>query len=696
MWRMKPELSEISTVDAALSHMADLGYQLRREQAAMMGDIHTAIAQKKIAVIEGGTGIGKTFAYLIPSLLSRQPKQRVVVSTATINLQEQLQQQDLPHVEEILSHQWQVNIAKGRRRYVCLSRLFRYHNGESESQLALYGIDVPSVSDQAEQQMILKLVSLFESAQWQGDRDQLDLAIPGSLWSKLTTDVSGCNNRRCQFFKECPYFLAKKRLAQADVIITNHDLLLSDLSIGGGVLLPKPEECLYIIDEAHHLPAKAISQFSNALLLKASHEWLGSLAKSLNSMAQTLGWSPGKTDSLVGVIELLQTSLLELCQFLQENYRAYARDERWLLYQIPQVVAQWAADLNQHSQKLYQALSDIFKQFTEQHNEATLPEFEQMNNAFKFFLQRLDQFWRTWHVFCSQENHSQPPIVRWFSEPQSSLGRLMQPDFICHVAVSSASMLLPQFFWQKLAGGAVLCSATLRSLGQFDRYLEQIGLGGDPRVVAKAYQSPFDYQKSQLQIPRMRSLPKAGDESHEQELIQLLPNLLTSEQRGILVLFTSFRVMDKVFASLPKSLKNRVLVQGDMAKAQLLKQHRESIDLGHSSILFGLQSLAEGVDLPGDYCRCVIITKLPFAVPTTPIEQRYVDWLKQQGRNAFFEHSLPEASLRLTQWVGRLIRHEQDQGRVVILDRRLVTKQYGKLLLQGLPPFCLSDGDLIV
>jgi ATP-dependent DNA helicase DinG len=229
----------------------------------------------------------------------------------------------------------------------------------------------------------------------------------------------------------------------------------------------------------------------------------------------------------------------------------------------------------------------------------------------------------------------------------------------------------------------VCTSATLTALGRFDRFFERAGLVG---VAGLRIASPFDFARvACLTVPPMRTDP--GDfEGHTREVAELLPGLLERECSA-LVLFMSWRQMRAVLAVLESETLERLLVQGDRSKQALLATHRQRIGAGESSFLVGLASFAEGLDLPGDLCRHVVIVKLPFAVPDDPIDRALAEWAEAQGRNAFYEISVPDAALRLVQACGRLIRHENDSGRITVLDTRLVTRRYGRALLDSLPPY---------
>ena len=234
---------------------------------------------------------------------------------------------------------------------------------------------------------------------------------------------------------------------------------------------------------------------------------------------------------------------------------------------------------------------------------------------------------------------------------------------------------------------ALATSATLCALGTFDRFRESAGLAGSVRESRIA--SPFDFERvATFSVPRMRAEP-SQPQDHTEEIASLLPDLLRLEQSA-LVLFNSWWQFNAVVESLPDDLRSDCRLQGEASKQRLLQDHTHAIDQGQPSYLFGLASFAEGVDLPGDYCLHVIMARIPFAVPDDPVDQAVAEWLENQGRNPFMELSLPDASLRLVQACGRLIRNESDQGRITLLDRRIRTRRYGESLLAALPPYRLE------
>jgi ATP-dependent DNA helicase DinG len=284
-----------------------------------------------------------------------------------------------------------------------------------------------------------------------------------------------------------------------------------------------------------------------------------------------------------------------------------------------------------------------------------------------------------WASYAFADEAGKAPTARWLS--------FNQDDSLADIGLSASPVLaadnLQERLWERCAG-AVLTSATLSALGSFDVLTMRAGLPERTRYLS--IPSPFDFTNAAtLVVPRMNCEP-SDNEKHTALIVKALPSLL-QEPIAALMLFSSRRQMLDVMQSLPDDLHDKVLCQDDYQKAQLIKYHRQRVDEGKGSLIFGLASFAEGVDLPGKYCTHVLIAKIPFAVPNDPIETTLSDWVEQQGRNAFITLSVPDAAFRLVQASGRLLRSETDTGRITLFDERVVSKRYGKQILESLPPY---------
>ena len=276
-------------------------------------------------------------------------------------------------------------------------------------------------------------------------------------------------------------------------------------------------------------------------------------------------------------------------------------------------------------------------------------------------------------------------LARWIERGGKEVRAGRTTEFHVCAAPIGGGERLRTLLWDR-AGAAVLTSATLQACGSFDLFMEEAGLKAWEGVHALSLPSPFDHAaQAELHLPRMRSHPLDA-QAHTEEVAAMLPALLEA-QAGSLVLFASARQMHQVAHALPEALREQILVQGSTSKRELLARNKARIDKGHRSVLFGLASLSEGVDLPGAYCTHLVVVKLPFAVPDDPVEQTRREWIEAQGRSAFHERSVPEVGIRLAQAVGRLLRTPEDHGRVTVLDPRLASTPWGRRLLAGLPPY---------
>lgn len=680
------------------SLLENAGLEPRESQLQMMQAVTHIVNTNRIGVIEGGTGVGKSYGYLIPvldQLFSQQNREsglRVVVATATVTLQEQLFFKDLKAVLNILNLEISAEIAKGRGRYVCPQRLYAHHAMSGQAELALYGVTESHRKNTPEDDaLISELQEELSLGEWSGDRDELKQSVPNAVWSSLTADSATCMNRRCSYFSECPYFKARKGLSRAELIITNHDLLLSDIALGSGVLLPEFSNTVYIIDEAHHFAQKALGQFESETEVLGAKLWLRSLESALPKWAQAVQWGAGHEKVLLAQIEDLK-NLLDQCHLELENswdqqvgLDISLETKEFLLDKIPENLRNILIQIREVLVKIANQLAALQEKFLESKESISLlmPDFEKALALLMILIKKNHGFLRTVDMWLSPD---QEPMAKWITLNRNIISR--KKDFKLHAAWVTAADLLKHYFWSRVKRGVILCSATLRALGRFDNFLNKMGLLGDARVETHVFLSPFDYEQSELYIPWMENLPEgAGNPAHQQELIQKLPDLLNNNIGGVLVLFPSQNLLDNVFKGLPTELQEIILCQGQEGRSLILSRHRERIDNNKLSIIFGLQSFAEGVDLPGDYCTHVIITRLPFASPTSPTERAYQRWLEQQNKNAFMEHALPEASLKLIQAVGRLVRRVEDRGRVTLLDYRIIHKFYGKKMMDALPRF---------
>jgi ATP-dependent DNA helicase DinG len=644
---------------------------------------------ESILVVEGPTGTGKSLGYLLPAIVAaKQTGKHLVVSSATVMLQEQLANKDIPFIAAHAGLPITYAIAKGRGRYACTQKLYQATAQGGQTDLLDTLGEEKKTNTRAEVEVLQKLAHQLKTESWSGDRDSLQEAVPDSIWSRITNDRHGCTKRECAYFRGCPFYEARNKLEKVDIIIVNHDLLLADLAMGGGVILPAPEETFYCIDEAHHLPNKAIQQFSASHTIYGSIAWLEKLEVSVGKAASLLAdysWSQKAKQAIGTICENLQT----LGHGLEG---VFGKNISIPLYRCPHGVlpegfATFCTQLVPALRLLLQAITALHESLKQQKKKqagrAHESFFERSLIDLGFFTGRVENLLAVWQLFSTEEAGNHPPVAKWMTA-EILHGQI---EYTLCASPVRASQLLATRLWEKVAG-AVLTSATLRSLNSFEKILVDAGLDAYPATTCIALPSPFNLAKQGgLSVPRMQADPK-NPEAHTKEVMQRMPDLIrVDKNEGTLVLFSSKKQMLEVAESLPASHQNRLLMQGSQPKETLLNLHFDRVGKNKASILFGLASFAEGLDLPGKACTHLIIAKLPFTMPDDPVSQTLAEWITLRGGNPFFEVSLPEASVRLIQAVGRLIRSETDTGIVTILDTRLTSKPYGRLLKQSLPPF---------
>lgn len=690
-------------IQAAYSSLlASKGYQARYCQRRMIADIANTLgnietdengarsAGGHICVVEAGTGTGKTVAYAVAALpIARALGKRLVIATATVALQEQIVHIDLPDIRDHAGLAFDFALAKGRRRYLCLARLDQLLQaaGPVNQTLALYDDERFGAPADAEGQALYEsMLTQLGRGDWDGDRDSWPDAIDDRLWYRVSTDHVQCTGRQCSHFHNCYFYKARESIHKVDCIVTNQDLVLADLMMGGGAVLPAPEDTIYIFDEGHHLPDKAVSHFANFLQLRSTLAWLEHVPASLSRMTAELA---GIADLAVP-LERIEDNLGDLIQSLQsvmpvlESFRQSAQGEgderryRFVGGEVADALRQMCAQLHAATAGLA-GLIDMIERDVEARlgdaDSAAREPLERWLPVVAGMSARLGSGASLWQDFMHADDAARPPRARWINFSVDDLTVSASP-----VAVDE---LLRQLLWSR-CHGAVVTSATLAVAGNFARYRKRAGIDEDNTF--NALPSPFRYgEQAVLRVPKMTADPRDID-AHNDCVAEMLPAMLDGS-RGGLVLFTSWRQMHRVTELLPAAFLALVLSQGTLSKAEIVQRHKSSVDRGETSIIFGLASFAEGIDLPGDYCDHVVVVKIPFSVPDDPVGATLSEWIEARGGNAFQEIMIPDAALRMVQACGRLLRTESDTGTITILDRRLVTQRYGKLLLAALPPF---------
>jgi ATP-dependent DNA helicase DinG len=650
--------------------------------------------------VEAATGVGKTLAYLLGAVSAAEIlDKQVVISTATTALQAQLAERDVPAFCEATGIQLDVRVAKGRGRYMCahnVSQLLGHASGQEALDFGSDHADAgvwPFQPSPAQVQSVTALEARLHDEAFDGDLDHLDTALDPSLVPLVTTSRAQCLGNACPHRGDCAFFKARQGLRKARLVIANHDLVLADLAQSGreGRILPAPEDALWIFDEAHHLPDKGLNRFAAALTLESATRNLKATERTLELVQRHLTLDPRGVESLAEV----RHTLRELGTLFNE----LSRPARTLLagaprsFRTPDVA--WHRFAEGVVPSELRALAEKGgipahdgRRAVERLRDAALaamrdgalakPVGERLVPALGENVDHLAGWEQVFTAFATPDEPGQAPTARWLEQRQR--GNDVETTF--YASPVTCGDRLAALLWKPMHG-VVLTSATLTGLGNFNRFAAAAGLPRHTRLLRLG--SPFDLERqATLVVPDMPDPKDAVN--HTAAVSAYLPDTIQIDE-ATLVLFASRRQMREVHEDLPDALAKRALMQGDYPRDEILRRHAASVDAGNPGIIFGLASFAEGIDLPGDLCRHVIIAKLPFAVPDTPVEATLAEWLKSKGRNPFFEIALPDVSLKLTQWCGRLVRSETDTGRITILDMRLRTRPFGRRLLDTLPPF---------
>lgn len=656
--------------------------------------------RSKFSVVEAGTGTGKTFAYTVPAIIAAlERKTRLIISTGTVALQEQLVAKDLPLIASALDRPFEFVLAKGRSRYVCPLKLQRVaSNGQAQdddTDLFSIALDEPgdqgnadghntaASSNAAERSKAQGWLDGLTNGTWNGEMDTLTEPPDPAMWSRMAAERHSCTSRHCQHYQTCPFFEARRAIAKSDVIVVNHDLLLSAQASN---LLPDLSTALLVVDEAHNLPQTAVAQFSCSMNV-SNLRWIGQLANRLQQAHAALKLGPPA--QAVQDLRALKEAMGRLQGHAMELFDlSHPKGTEPVVFaggHVPAALHGPLHELISPAKVLCTTLQDLSNTLAEliRSDHAEKVTYTAHYTSLGALAPRVAAVLECAEMMLAQET---VPNAKWAT--LESVGGY----FTCnlHACPLSPGPLLERHLWRR-ARQVVLTSATLTSCANFDYFLSESGLDVMAGTETLQVSSPFDYAtQGKLVIRATNAGPKQVD-AFEAEFVENLLSDLRDVTSGALVLFTSRRQMQLAEKALDDALRGRVLVQGSTSRFKLLETHRMRVDSGHPSIIFGMQSFGEGLDLPGRYCEHLHIAKLPFTPPTDPVAQSRAAWLDKNGGDSFNDLVVPQTALKLCQWMGRAIRTETDHSTIYCHDKRLTTTPYGRRMLRGLPAFRLDD-----
>lgn len=665
------------------------GFEYREEQEEMAQYIQDAINEDRKIIVEAGTGTGKTLAYLIPSIKwAVTNKKKVIIATNTINLQEQLLLKDIPLAKSIIKDEFSYVLVKGRNNYVC-KRLF--------NELVLgKSIDIETFSMEAREQIeyILKWGNKTKT----GDKAELPFEVYPDVWELVQSTTELCLGKKCPYRKECFYMKTRMEKMEADILISNHHVFFADLNVRAEtdfdseyLILPRYD--MVIFDEAHNVESVARSYFS----VEVSKI---SFTRLLNRIYQKKNKRKKEKSALIRVEDTVDEKNLE--------------DSEQYIYLL-NTLKEEISILQNIGDEYFDEIRKIYETNTEAPIKKSLNNFEMTKSRFlenlrekkDIFQSKLADFLNLMMSFnnvIDEEKDKNPEVINFnnhlkmfkaYIDSFKFINSFEDDNYIYWLDINSrrTNVVLtatPLNIAQKLStvlfdnlDRLVFASATIVVNGNFDYFKKSLGLDEEDCIEA-IIKSPFDYDEQMSVYIPSDIQDSENINAFVSDASKFILNILLKTNGKAFILFTSYTMLNQIYYSISKKLKDKgfeVFLHGDKPRSQLIKEFKEA----ENPILFGTTSFWEGVDVQGENLSNVIITKLPFLVPTDPVVSAISKKIEEDGGNSFTDFQLPEAIIKFKQGVGRLIRKKTDSGNIFILDNRILKKRYGSLFINALP-----------
>ena len=665
------------------------GFEYRQEQEEMAQYIQDAINEDRKIIVEAGTGTGKTLAYLIPSIKwAVTNKKKVIIATNTINLQEQLLLKDIPLAKSIIKDEFSYVLVKGRNNYVC-KRLF--------NELVLgKSIDIETFSMEAREQIeyILKWGNKTKT----GDKAELTFEVYPDVWELVQSTTELCLGKKCPYRKECFYMKTRMEKMEADILISNHHVFFADLNVRAEtdfdseyLILPRYD--MVIFDEAHNVESVARSYFS----VEVSKI---SFTRLLNRIYQKKNRRKKEKSALIRVEDTVDEKNLE--------------DSEQYIYLL-NTLKEEISILQNIGDEYFDEIRKIYETNTEAPIKKSLNNFEMTKSRFlenlrekkDIFQSKLADFLNLMMSFnnvIDEEKDKNPEVINFnnhlkmfkvYIDSFKFINSFEDDNYIYWLDINSkrTNVVLtatPLNIAQKLStvlfdnlDRLVFASATIVVNGNFDYFKKSLGLDEEDCIEA-IIKSPFDYDEQMSVYIPSDIQDSENINAFVSDASKFILNILLKTNGKAFILFTSYTMLNQIYYSISKKLKDKgfeVFLHGDKPRSQIIKEFKEA----ENPILFGTTSFWEGVDVQGENLSNVIITKLPFLVPTDPVVSAISKKIEEDGGNSFTDFQLPEAIIKFKQGVGRLIRKKTDSGNIFILDNRILKKRYGSLFINALP-----------